>query len=377
MPPNVHRTPVHELQADAGGIGAVFGSWERIIHFGDPESEAHAAHEHGIIMDSSSLGKFVIAGPDAAKVVNRVTTKNVNSLEIGKIAYYVSCDEAGHVLDDGTVLRRSENEYYLSTGTLRSAAFEAWCNQWCANENWHYSIADLSQSYAAFSIAGPHSREILSELTDADVSDKAFPFMRAVDAMVAGVPCLILRIGFLGELGYEFHMPAAQAEYLWKALEDAGEKYGIQKTAILGMSHLRLEKGHILPGHDTDATTTLFEAGLGFAWDRSNKGFVGEDALRRLEKDTPNRRLVRFKVDGRSSVTPASELVVGDRVVGRMPSVHYSRVLDQTIGISLAESCEGLISDGKATIRTDDGIVEAEVIKEHAFFDPAGERMKA
>ncbi|MFK7957574.1 MAG: aminomethyltransferase family protein [Lysobacterales bacterium] len=375
-PAPVNRTPVHQLQVDAGGIGAVFGSWERIVHFGDPEGEAHAAHEHGIIMDSSSLGKFMISGPDASKVIARVTTKNVDTLKPGKIAYYVSCDESGHMLDDGTVIRRSQYEYYLSTGTLRSAAFESWCKQWCANENWDYSLANLSQNYAAFSIAGPHSREILNQLTDADVSAQAFPFMNGIDAMVAGVPCQVLRIGFLGELGYEFHVPAAQANHLWRALEKAGQPFGIQKTAILGMSHLRLEKGHILPGHDTDAKTTLFEAGLGFAWDRKNRGFVGEAALKQLEQETPKRRLVRFSVDGRSPITPACKLVVGDRTVGSMPSVHFSRALNKTIGISLAEQCDGLVTDGEVSIKTDEGLVAAHVIKGHAFFDAAGKRMK-
>ena len=124
---------------------------------------------------------------------------------------------------------------------------------------------------------------------------------------VANVPCRVLRIGFLGELGFELHMPSDQAVHVWEQLQKSGESHGLQSTAIMGMSVLRLEKGHIIPGHDIDASVNLFEAGMGFAWDRDHTGFVGEDALKALENQTPERQLVRFKTDGKSSITPASD----------------------------------------------------------------------
>ena len=171
-------------------------------------------------------------------------------------------------------------------------------------------------------------------------------------------------------------MPSDQAEHIWKKMHEAGAKYGLQSTAIMGMSHLRLEKGHTIPGHDFDASANLFEAGMGFAWDRDHTGFVGEDALKELEQSNPARRLVRFKTEGRSSITPASVMLAGNNEIGKMPSVHYSRVLDQTIGISFAENGEELVVDGKARIKTDEEIIEIDVIKGHSFFDPKGERMR-
>jgi len=376
-PARVNRTPVHDLQEAAGGVSATFGAWERIVHFGDPEGEAMAAHEGGIIMDSSSFGKFWVGGPDAAKVISRVATKNVENLEVGKVAHYVSCGEEGNVRDDGAIIRRSDTEYYLTTGTLKAAEFEAWCERWCKDESWDYTISNLTQTYSVITFASPHAREILALLTDADISNGALPFMHAMDAVVADVPCMLLRVGFLGELGYELHMPSGQAEHIWNVLMQAGEPFGVKMTAILGMSHLRLEKGHVLPGHDIDANTNLFEAGLGFAWDRSNEGFVGEEALKALEHQPRKRRLVRFKVDGRSSITPSSVMIADGDPVGRMPSVHYSQILDQTIGISLAEARDDLVVADKAKVQTDDGIVEVDVIKTHAFFDTEGARMKA
>ena len=366
----MHRTPLHDIQAEAGGVAAAFGDWERIVLIGDPEAEAECAHNSAIIMDSSSFGKFSISGPDAANAIGRVITKDIQNLEVGRVTHIVSSDENGCVVDDGVVGRRSDNEYYLTTSTGRSALFENWMRKHCDGLGYDFSLEDNSQDLAAINIAGPRTRDMLMELTSADLSNDAFSFMSIMEVEVAGVPSTIMRIGFLGELGYEIHMPSGNAVDIWKALHDTGEKYGAETTAIMGMSHLRLEKGHIIPGHDIDGTATLFEAGLGFAWDRNHKGFVGEEALLNLEKAPLKRKLVRFKTEGRSSISPTSILMAGDQEAGRMPSVHYSRVLGQTIGISFAENHDALVTNGKAKIKTGDEIVEVDVIKGHSFFDP-------
>ena len=372
----MYRTPLHNIQLEAGGISANFGDWERIVLIGDPEAEAESAHKSAIIMDSSSFGKFSITGKDAAKAIGRVITKNIETLKLGQVTHFVSVDDGGCGIDDGVVCRISDNEYYLTTSTGRSALFEDWITTHCKGLGLDYQIIDLSHSLAAINLAGPRARKILAALSDEDISNQAFPFMSVLNAPVAGVPCKIMRVGFLGELGFEFHVPTEQAEHVWKKLCEAGEQYGAQITAIMGMSHLRLEKGHTIPGHDFDATATLFEAGLGFAWDRNHTGFIGEDALKSLEQKRPERCLVRFKTEGRSSVTPTSAMLAGGKEVGDMPSVHYSRLLDQTIGISFVKNSKELVVDGKAQIKTDDGIVEVDVIEGHAFFDPKGERMR-
>lgn len=373
----MHKTPLHNIQLEAGGVSATFGDWERIAVIGDPEAEAEVAHKSAIIMDSSSFGKFSFTGPDAAKAIGRVIPKSVETLAPGRVTHFVLLDENGRGLDDGVVSRRSQDEFYMMTSTGRAASFGAWVTNQCEGLGLDYNLKDISHDYAAINLAGPRARDILTKLTKDDVSNEVFEFMRIRSIEIAGVPCSVLRIGFLGELGFELHMPSQKAETVWRALHEQGEQYGAQSTAIMGMSHLRLEKGHVIPGHDFDETTTFFEAGFGFAWDREHSGFVGEDALKRMVDERPERRLIRFKTEGRSSITPTSVLMAGDDEVGKMPSVHFSRVLGQTIGISLAENRDDLIKDGNVQIKTDDGLVEAQVLKGHSFFDPKGERMRA
>ena len=370
------KTPLHEIQLAAGGIPATFGDWERIAVFGDPEAEAATAHESAIIMDSSSFGKFSIRGADASKAIGRIIPKSVEGLKPGRVTHFVLLDEAGRGIDDGVVSRRSDDEYYLMTSTGRAATFEDWMTRHCDGLGLDYQLEDRSHDFAAINLAGPKSREILSVLTDADLSNSAFRFMHIKNMTVADVPCTVLRIGFLGELGYELHMPSDQAETVWTAVHHVGQPLGLKTTAIMGMSVLRLEKGHVIPGHDFDASANLFEAGLGRAWDRNHTDFVGEAALKALENAAPERRLIRFKKNGKSSISPSSMMLAGDVEAGKMPSVHYSYVLDQTIGISLAQNRDDLIVDGKVTIMTDDGPVKADVLDGHAFFDPKGERMR-
>ena len=372
----MNKTPLHDIQVAAGGVAATFGDWERVVLLGDPEAEAEVAHKSAIILDSSSFGKFLISGPDAARAIGRVIPKSIENIPVGAVTHFVTLNEEGRGVDDGVVGRRSNEEFYLTTSTAKSGTFEEWIKTHCEGLDLSYRLQNLSSTMASINLAGPKSREILAELAETDISNDALPFMHMMDADVAGIACTIMRIGFLGELGFELHVPADCAEDIWKRLLEVGEPLGAQATAIMGMSHLRLEKGHIIPGHDTDADATLFEAGMGFAWDKSHTGFVGEDALRALADEPRKRRIVRFKVDGRSSVDPTSVMLAGDREVGKMPSVHYSRVLDQTIGISLAENDPELVIDGKARIKTEDRIVEVDVLKGHSFWDPKGERMK-
>ena len=371
------RTPLHYIQLEAGGIAATFGEWERIAIFGDPEMEAATAHESAIIMDSSSFGKFSITGKDAAKAIGRVIPKSVEDLKPGHVTHFVLLDENGCGIDDGVVSRRSDNEFYLMTSTGRSATFQDWITKHCSEAGFDYKIADQSHDFAAINLAGPKAREILSAITEGDISKDAFRFMRIKDMDIANVPCRVLRIGFLGELGFELHVPSGEAVKIWNKLRGAGELYGAKPTAIMGMSVLRLEKGHIIPGHDIDGTANLFEAGMSFTWDRGHTGFVGEDALKALENNTPERRLVRFQTQGKCAISPAGIMMAGDEEVGKMPSVHYSHILDKTIGISFAKNHKNLITDGKVRIKTEDGIVGAEVLKGYSFFDPKGKRMRS
>ena len=139
-------------------------------------------------------------------------------------------DDAGRITDDGTICRLDETRFYVTTTSSGADAVESWFAWWLAEWDLEVHLTDVSQGLSAFNLAGPDSRQILSGLTELDCSNDSFSYLDGKRATVAGVPCLLLRIGFVGELGYELHCPAALAEHLWDAILEAGAASGIRPS---------------------------------------------------------------------------------------------------------------------------------------------------
>ncbi|MBW2367425.1 MAG: (2Fe-2S)-binding protein [Deltaproteobacteria bacterium] len=367
--------PTHDVQVAAGAVLKRFGNWIRADHFGDPEGESMAVHETAALLDASTLGKFRVYGPDAVKLLNCVTTKRVDDLQPGKILYYAACNEEGVFIDDGAIIKQGENDFYVSTSTARAGTTMSWWGRWGREENWEAWVVNISDGIGVLNLSGPKARDILSKLTDADISNETLPFMACAEIDVAGVLVKILRMGFLGELSYELHIPTSQAAYVWTKLMAAGEPLGIKATGVEVQFICRLEKGHVLPGLDSDGNTTLLEAGFGWSWDKKNTGFVGEPMLQLL-KDQPRKlQIIRFKLDGRSGIKDGNLVIEGPERLGYITSTRYSKVLDQTIGLALVKPHENFKKGGTATLLLNGAEKKAQIMG-HAFYDPKGARMK-
>src|SRR5262249_34189270 len=159
-------------------------------------------------------------------------------------------DDAGIVLDDGVVVRLADGRFLLTTATGTIDAIEQWFEWWLAADHRCAHVANVTGALAAVNLAGPRSRELLRTLTDADVSPEGLPYMTTCAGLVAGVPCTILRIGFVGELGFEIHFPADYGEFLWDGLMNAGRAYGIRAFGVEAQRVLRLEKQHVIVSQD-------------------------------------------------------------------------------------------------------------------------------
>src|SRR5262249_22757483 len=154
--------------------------------------------------------------------------------------------------------------FFVTTTTSGVSSVQEWLDWWAAGTGMCVHVTNVTSAYAAINLAGPRSREVLQKLTAADVSAQAAPYLAAGHAEGARVPALLLRIGFVGELGYEMHFPAEYGEHLWQALIEAGREFGIRPFGVEAQRILRLEKGHIIVSQDTDALTNPYEAGMGW-----------------------------------------------------------------------------------------------------------------
>jgi sarcosine oxidase subunit alpha len=341
-------TPMHAMHMAAGAqmVGATH--WLRPTHYGAADDrltcvEKEAAHvrNHAGIIDVSTLGKILFRGPDAAEFLERVYTGRFKNLKIGQIRYALMTDESGVVIDDGVVVRIGENEFFgTSTTSAVSAVFRRmkwWNTQW----RLRVDLTNVTSQGAAINLAGPRSRDVLSKIcADIDLSQENFSYMECRIGTIAGVPVKALRIGYVGELGYELHFPSGYGEHVWKALLDAGTDVPVKPFGTDAQRLLRLEKGHFIVGRDSDGLSNPFELGLKGLVAKSKPFFVGKRSLDIHLRRGIQRQMIGVTFGkGRIDKLAEGAIVVrnGD-VVGRLTSVAYSPTLDTTIGLALVEN---------------------------------------
>jgi sarcosine oxidase subunit alpha len=245
-------------------------------------------------------------------------------------------DETGVVVDDGVAARLGENHFFVTASTTGA-------EQMYPTFLWHQAqwrldvdIADVTAAMCAFNLAGPRSRTVLEKLdSDMDFSSAAFSYMAVRMGRLEGIPVRILRIGFVGELGYEIHAPSAQAEALWDALIEAGAESGIRPFAVEAQRVLRLEKGHIIVGQDTDGLTNPLEADMGWALGRRKPYYVGKRSIDIAASKGNTRKLVGYGLTNSDDPVPEEgHLVIrGGDIVGRVTSSARSPTLGRAIGL--------------------------------------------
>jgi sarcosine oxidase subunit alpha len=327
------------------------------------------------LIDVSTLGKIEVRGRDAARLLERVYTGTYANLAAGRVRYGLMCNEEGIILDDGLVCRLGEDHYYLTTTSSGANSVFEWLTWWSAAGGWQAHVTNVTAGFGAVNLAGPRARDALSGLVDTDVSRAAFPYMHVRQASVAGVPARLLRVGFVGELGYEIHFPAEYGEHVWGRLMQAGAGFGMAPFGVEAQRVLRLEKKHIIVGQDTDALSDPYAANMGWAVHLEKEDFVGKASLAAAAERDARERLIGFEM-GASAGAPAEgeQIVEGGRFIGRVTSARYSPTLGKPIGLAwvLPEwACEGAVIQ----VRTGKTPAEATVVC-RSFYDPAGERLR-
>jgi sarcosine oxidase, subunit alpha len=380
----VKRTPLHELQEAAGGRMETVGDWRRARRFSDDarcREEIENVRTNVGLLDASTLGKFRIFGPDALKALQRVYVSDMSRMHSGKARYSAMCNEDGCLTDDGVVVQTGETDYYFTTSTGRAGVTAEWIRYHTRFDTWDFSIANLTDAYGVINIAGPIARAVLAKVTRAAVDNQAFPYMGYREFEAGGVPVRALRLGFVGELSYELHVPSSWMPHVWGLLLEAGREFGIRNFGLEAQNALRLDKAHIIIGSESEQRTTLHDLGLGFLWQRHKPEArtVGDAALRHTEQQPGRLKLVGFKMESSSAAPPKDgSPIVDRRIRGYVCTARQSAALKEVVGLALVD--EELAGIGSRLGIYEDGcqgnLICAQVVK-RPFYDPEGKRLRS
>jgi sarcosine oxidase subunit alpha len=365
------RTPLHFRHEQAGGQMMWTGQWRRPFSYGDPDAEVRAVHASVGVVDVSTLGKILVEGPDASRLLERLYPNRFADLAVGRVRYGVLTTDGGRIMDDGTVARLDDELFYVTTTSTGSQGVYEWFEWWNAVWGLDVEIVDVTGALAAVNVAGPQTRETLEQLTDADLSNEAFRYLDARQIPAAGVPCLALRIGFVGELGYELHCPAGAGEHLWDALVAVGAvPFGLESQRVL-----RLEKGHVIVGQDTDSESNLLSAGMPWIAKLDKDDFVGKWAFEHVRERGVRERLVGFTMPPHVLPVEGAQVVRNGRSAGRVTSVRRSERLGTVVGLAWVEPDR---AEEGATIEIRvGGSLHAATVTLAPFYDPKGELLRS
>jgi len=344
------QSAMHYRHIELGATMIPAGSWMRPAFYGPSEKrlacishEAKAVRNNVGLIDVSTLGGIELRGPDAAEMMNRIYTFGFLKQPVNKTRYAVFTNEQGVVVDDGVACRFAEDHFYVTATSTGVDNVYRTMTRWKAMWRLDVDISNVTTAYAAVNLAGPNSRKVLQELTDLDVSAEAFPYLACYEGEIncdgGKVPARFLRVGFVGELGFEIHVPAPYGEALWDALMSKGKALDIVPFGLETQRLLRLEKGHIIVGQDTDGMSHPGELSLTWAISRKKPFFVGCRSVDTLMQGKQKRKLVGFTLPGaliNQGDKPEEGHIVlrGEDISGNITSCEYSPNLDALIGLA-------------------------------------------
>ncbi len=370
------RTSIHHRHKDLGATVMWTGQWRRPHSYtDDPGAEAQRVHEAVGLIDVSTLGKLLVSGPDAPAFLDRLYPNRFSDLRLGRIRYGVLTSDAGRIMDDGTVARLADDTYYVTTTSTGAAAVLQWFTWWNAVWRMDVEVSDVTGALAAVNVAGPRARALMERVTDLDLTGEAFSYLDAKHAHLAGVPCLLLRIGFVGELGYEIHYPSPYGEYLWDVLLERGEDLEAAPFGLEPQRILRLEKMHILVGQDTDSESNPLEAAMPWIVKLDKEDFVGRWAIAEVRERAPRSMLVGFEMANGRIPLEGGQVVVNGRSAGRVTSVRFSEELQKVVGLAVVPI--DLAEEGSTIEIRIDGSIERARVVTRPFFDPDGEHLRS
>jgi len=401
---DVRRSPLHERLAAAGARFGVSAGWEYPLWFApagtDPrdvpvtrswgrqafhafvEAEHRAVREAVGVLDLSLMSTFLVQGRDAAAVLDRVSAGDVAG-DVGRVVYTQWLDERGGILADVTVTRLADDELLVVSSDVTHRRVAAMLRR-ARRDDEHASVTDVTSGTALLSVQGPRSRALLARLSPDDVCDAAWPYLTARRLEVGPGRVLALRVTYVGELGFELHVPADVAVAVWDALLDAGGDLGVRPVGLAAMESLRLEKGYRDYGIDIENTDGVVEAGLGFAvaLDKAS-AFAGRDAVLAARADR-SRRMVHVLLEDPEPLLHGGEpLLHKGSWVGYLRAGAFGHTLGAGVGLAMCRR-DDAGTDGVTAAWLADGGFEVDIagrrvaarLSLRPFYDPDRSRIR-
>ncbi|MFM8481344.1 MAG: glycine cleavage T C-terminal barrel domain-containing protein, partial [Gammaproteobacteria bacterium] len=388
----VRRTPMHAWAESHGAVFEDVGMWKRARYFPQGVEDMHAAvareclavRARAGVFDASTLGKIAVVGPDAAEFMNRMYVNDWSKLAVGRCKYGVLLRDDGFVYDDGVVARLTTDEFHVTTTTGGAARVLAMMEdyrqtEWPDLKVW---LTSTTEQWAVIAVQGPKAREILAPLVDGlNISAAVLPHMAVLRGSLRGMPMLLFRVSFTGELGFEVNVPASCGQAVLDAICVAGKDHGLTPYGTETMHVLRAEKGFIIIGQDTDGTLTPDDVGLAWAIGKSKPDFVGKRALARGSmQQTDRKQLVGLLTKDSALVLEEGAQIIeiaGQKtpmtLIGHVTSSYASATLGRSIALAVVKAGRSRIGQ-TLYVPMPNGDIPVEVCSP-IFFDQKGARL--
>ena len=329
MSDTLKLTPLNEEHVALGGKMVPFAGYSMPVQYPTGIKAEHAAvREAAGLFDVSHMGEFILRGPGALDLVQRISVNDASKIDVGQAQYSAMCLESGCVIDD-LIIYRFEDRYMLVVNAANLAKDWAWVAKHAAD--FDVEIEDASDETALLALQGPRAREILRPLASIDVDE--VKYYRFAEGNVSGIPAVISGTGYTGEDGFELYIPAGRAPDLWRALLEKGRDAGLIPAGLGSRDSLRLEVGYALYGNDLDEEHTTLESGLGWVTKIDKGDFVGREALATQKESGVSRRLVGLRLTGKGFPRPGYDVVSNGEVVGHVTSGTVSPTLGYGVAL--------------------------------------------
>lgn len=344
----VRRSPLHEVLKAQNAVFGSRGGWERPNWFAESAEQAvdapsfskpnwfdpvgletKAVRERVAVIDQTSFAKFEISGPGALAAVQWLSVADMDT-PIGTIVYTQLCNDRGGIECDLTMTRTSEDTWYVVTGAAFGAHDMGWIRAQSPDDG-SVVIRDVTSAYSVINLCGPLSRNVLSALSEDDVTNEAFPYGQCREITIGSAPVRALRVGYTGELGWELHIPTEYAAHVYELLMEAGRPHGIANVGYRAIDRLRLEKGYLYWSTDITPDTTPWEAGLGWRVDLGKKDFCGKSALVAQKAAGVTRKLCTFTLESMAYPVSGEAIIHGGKVVGFTTSANFGHTVGKPI----------------------------------------------
>lgn len=392
-------SPIHDLLQAQGAVFSARHGWERPAWFApqgvEPRdehtfarpnwfdhvgAECRAVRERVGILDQTSFGKFLVTGDGAARWLNYLCANDVD-VPVGKIVVTQMLNERGGIECDLTVTRVAEKTYWIITAAWTTTHDYGWIDAHLGDaphlpQDGSVTLRNITEEYAVLSLMGPRARDVLSRVTDSNLSNDAFHFMTAVEILVGSAPARAYRVSYVGELGWELYVPPAYHRYVYNLLWDAGNEFGIVNFGYRALDSLRMEKGYRFWGLDMNALTTPFEAGLGQFVKLRKENYLGRDALLKQKTQGIPRTLESVVIDGTDFIPHGWEpIYAGAAPLSYVCSGEYGHYLGKPIALAYLPPPYNA-PETKLSIKLFGQDFPATVVRA-PLYDPLNEKLKA